>query len=677
MLGYSFQRWHVAAIVIIATFTAICVPFCRTPVHLKIATNHSPPFNYWENGKPVGFAVEVIDEAARRAGYEIEWVFHNGRPEEAFRNGVDLWPYLTALDSRRSIMHLTKPWWKNDTVLVSRRELHIQQWNDLAAKRVAYGSNGAALAESLKWPPGVKRWATPNLDIAMEQMCRGEADVAWLDHRILDQFLRTRPKPCEGLALDLLVPNEGVYYTMASSFARAHDADRIRREIDSMALEGWLIAKASNWHLFSRADSTMIDWLIEASRRTTFLHYGLAGSAILLAGMGWLFLKARAARIAAVRATKARSSFLANMSHELRTPANGVLGMLQLTLDTTLDGTQREQLTIARDSANSLVALLNEILDFSRIDSGMMPIESVAFSVREVVERSIGMIRPRAREKGLDLRVSVDASVPHSVCGDPLRLQQILLNLLGNAIKFTAKGRVSLTATPLGESVVFSVEDTGIGIAPDKLNRIFEEFVQGDDSTTRKFGGSGLGLAISNRLAKLMHGTLTVQSEPGKGSRFDLSVPLQHAPALTPPPAPQPLPATTMQPARILVAEDNRVNQLVVQRFLENAGHSVCVVNNGQEALDALEREAFDLLLLDIEMPVMGGAEAVTRLRERESAENLSRLPVAAVTAHALTGDRERFLALGMDDCITKPLRQADLLACVERLRQGSSQAVS
>ena len=377
----------------------------------------------------------------------------------------------------------------------------------------------------------------------------------------------------------------------------------------------------------------------------------------------------------ALAASQAKSEFLANTSHELRTPMNGLLGMIDLVLDSGLAGEQREQLETAQRCAYSLLGLLNDILDLSKIDAGKMLLEKIPFDIRAVAEDCVKSYAAKAGQKRIDLQFQADPSAPREVLGDPLRVRQIVANLVSNSVKFTDRGwvRVAISSAERADGridVKFQVSDTGPGIPADKLPAIFEKFTQADGSITRKYGGTGLGLAITRRLVDLQGGEIQVESEVGKGSMFTVTLPCEPAPETSAELAPQNRQAASPAPAaaagaRLLLVEDNVVNQKVVLAILRKKGYRIDVANDGREALNKLEvDDGYGLILMDVQMPVLDGLETTRAIRRNPKWE---RLPIIAMTAHAMSGDKERCLQSGMDAYISKPVQPSHLIATIEK----------
>ncbi len=373
-------------------------------------------------------------------------------------------------------------------------------------------------------------------------------------------------------------------------------------------------------------------------------------------------------------ATQAKSEFLAMMSHEIRTPLNAILGMADLLAETPLAAEQRKYVEVFQRAGSSLLNLINDILDLSKVEAGQLTLEAVDFDLADVVERAAELVRPKAAGKGLDVAVQTAPDMPRWVHGDPTRLRQIIVNLLGNALKFTEKGRLTVSVARAPESagenaLQFTVADTGIGIAPDKLDQVFERFAQADSSTTRKYGGTGLGLAITKRLVEAMGGRIWVESEVDAGSQFHFTAqfgvaePGQAAAAESPVAAS----AASARPLRILVADDSEDNRFLIRAYLKDFPWSLDFAVNGAVALDRLRNTAYDLVLMDVHMPEMDGYTATAHFREGEQVRGRARLPILALTADAFREAIDKSHAAGFDAHLAKPIRKTALVEAILR----------
>ena len=641
-----------------------------------MGVDQAAPYQSWMPSGPVGFTVEALNLAAAQAGIEIDWQFHPEGPYRALRDrSVDLWPLWATKMATEKGFYTPSAWLENQYAIVWRGDgtgVHSPppEWK---GRTIAVANMPLARALARQMFPGFIEVSAPDRTAVVQQVCAQTAEAAFLEIRLLEALLLRRPAGCETAELRVeVIPNTTQLMSIASTWESRQQADDLRQGIEVLSQNGTLNRLIDRWFVFSNVEARSLSEVQHEQR----LNYYMAGMLIVvLALLAWavlLYRRAHQASQAAERANLAKSRFLANVSHEVRTPMNGVLGMAEVLLRTALTEEQREYAACIKESGRLQLAILNDLLDSAKIESGKLTLEAVAFPPAELLEEVRLSFSAAAREHNVDLSSKI-AGLPHSVIGDPLRVKQIISNLVGNAIKFTRNGTVTMEAKAVCEgpqaSLSFAVIDTGIGIEKTQQAHIFEQFAQADGSTTRRFGGTGLGLSICRELVALMGGSIQVESELGAGSRFSFTLKLPIA-AATPVTAGQSVANGRFNSSLpVLVVEDNRVNQKVALALLRGLGLRAEVASNGVEAVERYACGRFAFVLMDCQMPLMDGFEAARQIRLLDRVQ----VPIIACTAGAGNADRRLALEAGMNGFIAKPIQHSELVRVLEEVLDASA----
>ncbi len=638
----------------------------------RIGFQNAPPRQFVDpQGRPYGATIDLLNEAARRAQVRLQWVHVPEGPDHGLSAGVvDLWP-IANQTPERSHFYFSEPYAQVTYWLLVPVSDPAPDPSATAGRRVGITTGlSRQIAEKNLPNPSIHVFA--DIPSLVEGVCRGAISAAIIPESVTHASLFRQPPDCRLR----LAPIRGARLWSGICASRATPgatrvADRLRKEIGSTVQDGAFSTISLRWFGYPTNEAAMVESLAEAQRQNWWRNAGLAVLTAAAALLIWLLVYVRRARRVAERATRAKSEFLANMSHEIRTPMNGVMGMIGLLIDSPLEPEQRVHAEIARDSADALLTIINDILDFSKMEAGKMNVEPLPFDLCVAVEEVANLLSAKAEEKGLELVLRYAPGAPRRVIADPGRVRQILLNLAGNAVKFTAQGHVLIdveTESVSEPETVFriSVQDTGIGIPAEKQKSLFEKFVQADGSTTRRFGGTGLGLAISKRLAELMKGAIGVSSVPGQGSTFwfTLRLPLDQA---TPP---GPLPGVDLTAYRMLVVDDNDVNRRVLREQLQGRQIRFDTAASASEALELLRAarlagDPYLVAMIDFLMPDMDG-EALGYAIQADPL--LSGIRLVMLTSAGLRGEFARFRDAGFSAYLTKPVKPSllfDTLAAV------------
>ncbi len=635
-------------------------------------------------GKPAGPAIEIVSAAARRAGIHLQWVQVTKGVDRALTEGlVDLWPLVGRFPDRAR-MYISLPWRTQQYWTVSRGE-HAKPGEAVAV----LSSNGERIAH--QFLPGRTVLVRKTVAEVMASVCVQQAKSALLPEGPMLPAFNVRPSMCAGVelsseALPGAIIYSGTGATLKSAWAR-RAADRIRAQMPSLVMDRTVAEIDRRWSVVSANELVIIQEFERSRRQNYLLMGGVVVLTLLVFGFVWQNWRIRQARRSAEeareeaeRATAAKSEFLANMSHEIRTPMNGIIGMAELAM--AAEGSeQREFLSLVRSSADSLLVILNDILDYSKIQAGKIAIDAVRFVLPELLSDTMKAMAVPAHNKYLELTYEIGEDVPKEVIADPVRLRQVLLNLTGNAVKFTQKGEIAISVLLDQESdgvarLHFTVADTGVGIAPEKQVRLFQPFEQADSSITRQHGGTGLGLAISSRIVQLMGGRIWMESTPGVGSTFHFTIGFS-TPAGPVGPT-EPAAASELQGLPVLIIDDNATNRRILEVLTRRWRMEPESAVSGPEGIERLHNAAaagrpFHLVLLDERMPGMSGFEVVERLRaEPHSCKTI----ILMLSSDDQGPGSRRCREMGLEQYLTKPVRPDELLdSILKALAKGSFEA--
>lgn len=662
---------YLLILIVLSAFQTLAQP-------LRLGYGEFPPYNFTDqNGDPAGFQVEVLTRAASRAKVKISWVQNPDLGISCLdQNLCDVWIQAIIPNSKHPRLRFTKAWWGMQKGFITTHPDTLRSVSDLNGRRVAYLGGKGIFEEARSAVPASLLNPFPTRDEAVDQLCLGNAEAIFDSTAALISMSMSRRPDCEHVRFGLISVRNNTSFGLASLPASSAQMNKLRDQIELMSLDGSLLQISSHYELFADISSYLAESQTARQLQTQRIYFFATSISFALISCAFIVIRLKTtnsslkvALAQAAASNLAKKDFLATISHELKTPLTGVKGMVELALAEPRRPIRENYLNQSVKSADSLLTVLNDILDFARVGAGNLVLKPVPLSLHQLCDQLRPLFESSAQAKHLGFEIQQDPELPEWILADPVRLRQILVNLLGNAFKFTEHGTVRLQITqPQPNLLRFAVIDTGIGISKQKLSTIFEAFQQGDSSDTRKHGGTGLGLTIAKQLVNLMDSHLFVKSTLGKGSEFSFS--LQILPC-DPPIQPPPPPAKSARDLNlsILLVEDNPTNQFLIKSLLVKKHCTVSIASNGIDAIRLAERQQFDLILMDVQMPEMNGIETASRIRSL----GIRKIPIIGITAHAGEEDKASCIEAGMSQVMSKPIDATILFKVISDLVPQSS----